>query len=518
MTEIGARVAGMASAVLFAKGATIIIAGLAFIIVSRVLGPTTYGLYVLASSFAGIFGAFSNLGISQSMSKFVSEHKASNNAHGLSATVSSGYIISGVIGLVIMLAAILLSGPISGVVFGTSSYSYLIVYASTLILLVTLFGVSSSALVGAGQGRDLVKATLIQIVVQSITSVSLALLGYGASSPIFGFALGLLIGTVYATRRLMVHNRISFSFPGFAAIRGLFAFSVPIGVPSIFSSVVSSSANIILGKFSSTADVGNVGVAQKTASIMSLASDSVSTALLPAIASVQPGRRAQPGRIYNYSLYVAMVVFAPIAFYMLFMAHSISYVMFGPSYALAPYYLAIVGIGIIFSILSDYTYALLVGRGIYNRKVSFSAIAVVLVELAILLALIPIIKGYGLILTVSILTPMLTFAVYARYAGRILHVEVRMARLGKVIGAALLSSLILLIPILVVRPSSIYGNLAVALGSAVAMIMFYPAVLALSGAVTNDDLNKIKALSKGVPFIGKILVIMANYAVGFSRP
>ncbi len=519
MTAVGTKVAGMASAVLFAKGATIIIAGLAFVIVSRILGPSTYGLYVLASSFAGILETFSNPGISQALSKFVSEHKSSKNMHALSGVVSSGYMISGLVGLVLMFGAIALSAPIASVVFGSVSYAYLIVYASTLILLVSLFGVATSALVGSGQGKDLVVATLVQVVFQSGISVLLALMGYGALAPIFGFVVGLFAGIVYATYKLYSNNSMQIHLPSKDAFKSLFGFLAPISAFTIFGGIVSSAANIILGKFSTTANVGNVGVAQKTAGVMSLATDSVSTALLPAIAAMpQSDGNAKSGRIYNYSLYIAMVIFAPVAFYMVFMSHSISFVLFGPSYTLAPYYLAIIGIGIIFSILSDYTYALLVGRNAYSKRVSIAAIVVVALELLLLFATVPLFKGFGLLITVSLLTPFFTFMVYAYYARKMLKVEVRGARIGKVLAAALISSLILIVPILVVKPSTIYGNLAVIIGSMIVMLMFYPVVLALSGSITADDVKNVKEMSKGVPIAGSLIAMMVNYASGFLRP
>ena len=518
MTAMGARVAGMASAVLFAKGATVIIAGLAFVIVSRILGPTTYGLYVLASSFAGILGTFSNPGISQALSKFVSEHKSSKNIHALSSVVSGGYLISGLIGLALMLGSIALSAPIASVVFGSVTYTYLIVYASMLILLVSLFAVATSALVGAGQGKDLVVSTLLQVLFQSGVSISLAILRYGASAPILGFAVGLFVGIAYATYKLYSGNNIRLHLPSRDAVLSLFGFLAPISAFAVFSGIVSSAANIILGKFSATSNVGNVGVAQKTAGIMSLATDSVSTALLPAIAAVPHNdENSRAGKIYNYSLYIAMVIFAPVAFYMVFMSHSISFVLFGPSYSLAPYYLAIVGVGIIFSILSDYTYALLIGRNAYSKRVSISAIGAVVLEVALLLATIPFFKGFGLLITVSLLTPLFTFAVYAYYARKMLKIEIRSARIGRVIAAAFISSIVIILPILIVRPSTIYGNLAVALGSVVIMLMFYPAVLAFTGAITAEDVKSVKEMSKGVPIAGVLLNRIVDYADGFLR-
>ena len=83
--------------------------------------------------------------------------------------------------------------------------------------------------------------------------------------------------------------------------------------------------------------------------------------------------------------------------------------------------------------------------------------------------------------------------------------------------AAFVSSLVLVLPILVVKPSTIYGNLAVALGSMVVMLMFYPAVLALTGAITTDDVKSVKEMSKGVPIAGALLNIVIDYADGFLR-
>lgn len=55
--EVGSKVANIAGFVLISKIITFTLSGVALILVTRLLGPTQYGIYTLAVTFAGIFGS-----------------------------------------------------------------------------------------------------------------------------------------------------------------------------------------------------------------------------------------------------------------------------------------------------------------------------------------------------------------------------------------------------------------------------------------------------------------------------
>ncbi|MGC8537889.1 MAG: oligosaccharide flippase family protein [Candidatus Micrarchaeia archaeon] len=49
--------------------------GVAFILITRILGPTGYGVYVLATAIAGVFGSVGNFGIATALNRFIAKYK-----------------------------------------------------------------------------------------------------------------------------------------------------------------------------------------------------------------------------------------------------------------------------------------------------------------------------------------------------------------------------------------------------------------------------------------------------------
>ncbi len=75
--EVGSATASVASLMVFGRFAAMFVSGITFIIVARLLGPSVYGIYVLAISYAGFFGGIADLGVSTALNKFIAQYRAS---------------------------------------------------------------------------------------------------------------------------------------------------------------------------------------------------------------------------------------------------------------------------------------------------------------------------------------------------------------------------------------------------------------------------------------------------------
>ena len=89
--QVGSRTANTASLITFGRFVTLLITGAAFIIVARLLGPSVYGIYVLAISYIGLFTVIADLAVCTSVNKFIGQYLAENNKDELEKTISNGY-------------------------------------------------------------------------------------------------------------------------------------------------------------------------------------------------------------------------------------------------------------------------------------------------------------------------------------------------------------------------------------------------------------------------------------------
>jgi O-antigen/teichoic acid export membrane protein len=512
ITRLGADTAEVASSLFSTKIITILIAGLSFIVVSRLLGPSTYGIYVLAISVTGLLASLGNMGIANSFSKFIAEYKAGNKREEIGHLLSSGYLITTLIGLALVAVMIGFSGFISSSVFGGMSYVVLISISSLVIISSMLYSISLYATIGFGMKIEMIWTTVIQVTTQAVISIALAFAGFGAYAPIAGLVLGLLAGTAAVLLFIVTKERIRFGLPTSESVRMMLGFSTPLGIASAAGGLVSNVSNIILKAFSSTTVVGNVGVAQKVGNNITLLSDSVSYPLLPLFASAKHNKldKGQISKIYDYAIYAMFLLFVPLAFFVFVFSREISYLLFGVGYQLVSYYLSIISIGVLIGTVSDYTMALLMGN---NKVKSVMKIGtgVAIVELLLLLALIPFLKGYGLVAVVSVITPLLTFTFFYRTAAKELGVKIQKIRIAKVLCAGAIC-IIASIPIILLIHGGTFINDLLIVGIATAeQILLYPIVVAKLRGVGKKDLETLEKISANIPLIGQVMAILTRY-------
>ena len=182
---VGSKTARVASLMIFGRFISLFISGIAFILIARILGPGTYGIYTLAAAYASLVVSIGigDLGVSTAFNKFIGQYSGKSNNAQINKVLSNGYAAVLISGSVLTIIAFLLSGLVAGRLLGSSSLSYILEIVSFAILLSTLYGTSYNALVGFGKGSYVATVIVMHSAIQSTISVTLALLGYGARPP-----------------------------------------------------------------------------------------------------------------------------------------------------------------------------------------------------------------------------------------------------------------------------------------------------------------------------------------------
>jgi len=104
-TELGVNSASVATFVVFSKAFSIIVGGLTFIIVARLLGPSGYGIYTIAMGMAGFIGAFGSISIGQYLNKYIPELSQKGEKERIKNMLGVALLIT----LIIIVAVVLVS-------------------------------------------------------------------------------------------------------------------------------------------------------------------------------------------------------------------------------------------------------------------------------------------------------------------------------------------------------------------------------------------------------------------------
>jgi O-antigen/teichoic acid export membrane protein len=512
--QMGARTATVASSIFVAKVVSFLLNGAAFVLVARLLGPSTYGLYILAMAVAGFFGFFGDFGIGTAFSKFLAEQSQRKERGKMGALLSNGFAILFVGSGIFTIAAIALSGPAAQYVFHSESYAPLVIVAALTIVLSATFSVCYSALIGLGRGKSVVAAMSTQSILQATFAIGLVLLGFGAFSPIIGLVIGYAAGAAFALYILFVRTRIGFTRPTIKGMKGILSFSVPIAVSNISGAIASNVSLIVLGLLTTSIVVGNFGITSRISSIIDIVNGSISLSLLPFFATAlsRKATSIKISRFYNYSIYFAFILVAPVILLLVVLAKPITYTIFGGTYALAPPYIVVLGIGTLLGIAGGYSSTLLISANRVKDVMKYN-IVVAIVQIALLVPLIDWLGGLGLALITFLISPIIVDLFMIRKAQHVLKVKLDIGRLARVVVADLIS-IAFVIPLILF----FNGNFIALLPTAVVeQILLYPAVLSLIKGVTRSDLDTLNRVSAKIP-IGNVLVSMITaYTRAFIR-
>ena len=512
--ELGTQAASTASAVLFGRVFTVIVAGIAFILVARLLGPSSYGVYTVAMAVVGFFTGIASLSMGTTFGKFIAEYSSKHENAKIAELLLNGYLIFFVMGLFLVLVALSLSGILASHVLHNSTDAYVLELSAFIIFVSVLFNDSVAALTGfVGLGRSISISVALQVTVQSVVSIALAFMGYGAIAPLIGLLLSYIAGAAYSLQAIFRRVPMSGAKVSLKAIKGILRFAVPLEVSNIIVSIANNITVLVLGLFVATSVIGNIGIVQRTSSLVGAVSDSLGIAILPMFAADMARRSHDPERsvkFFNYAVYVAFLFITPIMLYTILLAKPFTVTVFNGTYSGASLYIAIMSIGVLLGILGTYAVSLLTSAN-KVKLVAMCYAVIAVVQLAFLAVLVPTFKGIGAVVQMFIIVPLVTAAVFVYAARRSINAHVDYGRILRILLSGIISAAFIL-PLIYVMGSDYIVLLAAAF---VEQLLLYPPVLALTRAATRKDFNILKTVSGRVPLVSTIMGLLVDYSALF---
>ncbi len=503
--ELGARTANVTSFVLLSKIVSFAFVGVAFIIITRILGPGGYGIYVLATGVAGIFSSIGNFGVATALNRFIARYMG--NKAKQAKVLSEGIFLIALIGLIFTGAAFASSGFIASIYHGGSFYTYIFRLISISIIFSMLFGAVYSSLVGLGKGTHAAASITAESVFQSGVGITLAVLGYGPVAPVMGiisgYAAGFLVGILFIFR-----NGIAFKRPKLSGLKKLFSFALPIAGSNILGAAVNNVALLLLGIFATTFVVGNFGIASRANYLFDIVLGSIGISLLPTFTASLRNRRikSRTGEFFSYSVYLAFLLVAPMIFFVAVFAKQFAYTAFGSVYSLAPLYIAVTSIGLLIGIAGSYASTLLISAGKVKKVLSYNAI-IASIEFVSMIILVPLFKGIGLVVLLFMVNPLLIDIFFIRKSIQVFKAHINWKMISKVVVANLIVSAIVYAGLYFVDvPYDI-----ILVFAAVGFIVLYPIILGLVGGITTSDISLAKRVSSNIPVLGLVISKLLSY-------
>ena len=324
---------------------TIILAA-SSILIARLLGPTLYGQYTLALVTPQLLFIFTDLGISQGIIKFTASLRVKGKLNRAIKTVKYGFIIRLSTGIAIFALNFIFADSFAAILLQRPELTFYVRIASISVFFQAIYSTVNSTFVGFDKTEYNAILTNLQAASKALISIILVVLGF----EIFGAIIGHIIGYVAATvsgmlllmimlRKLLRHKSKGID-DSRSDIKNLLRYGAPLYVSILLTGFIPLYRNIILAFFVEDIDIGNYRAAINFITLLTMFSIPITTALLPAFSKLNFTNDSKLGRFFELANKYTSIVVIPLTLVMIIFSKEIVELIYGPTYTLAPIFLA----------------------------------------------------------------------------------------------------------------------------------------------------------------------------------
>ena len=225
--SIGVRSAGFASFIFIGKILSLLLGAAMIIIVSRVIGPSQYGIYTLGTSLAGFVASFGAINAGAYLNRIIPKLEREGKRSSIGILIGDSVALFLVVSVLLILVCFILSGYIAQVVFGSSADAIYVYAAALAIAGIVIYPIVNTTLISVGTKAEVAWSTALQLAIQAVVSITLALLGYGALGVLVGYISGYTIASVITIAFIALRVRILVSLTGMLhRLKEMFSYSV----------------------------------------------------------------------------------------------------------------------------------------------------------------------------------------------------------------------------------------------------------------------------------------------------
>ncbi len=288
------------------------------VFLGRMLGVAGYGIYALGVSVIEVCGQLSQLGISNGLVRFVAMCRAESNIPGLKGTLLASFGM----GLGASLAgavALACAAPwLSIRVFHEPGLVLPLRILAFALPFYNLASFAQSALRGAQRMATFALIGVARVIATLVAAGALVIAGFGVAGAVGGFAIAALLTSILGISILVKSLPANTWYVGASPqLREILRFSIPLYLAGFSYIIMSRTDIMMLGYFSSSADVGAYRAAVSLARLAVFALAAINMAFAPMIAELyQRNEHEELSRIYKtaarWSMLLSLVVALPL--------------------------------------------------------------------------------------------------------------------------------------------------------------------------------------------------------------
>ncbi len=485
-----------------------LISSVGTIFIAILLGPDNYGLYTVVLTLPNIIAIFRDWGVNAAMTRSAAQYRAENRHNELRSIFISGLIFEIIMGLLLTVVSVVLSGYLATTWFNRPTIAPLIQIASLSVFAGALTTAALSLFTGMERMELTSIVWVIQAIIKTLVIVGLVLLGLGTAGATIGYTFSTILGGLVGVLLMgMLYRKlpkpVSFRLEIKAYIGTMLAYGIPVSLSAMLSGFLTQFYVFLLPiyYFVDNVMIGNYGVAQNFVILITFFATPITTILFPAFSKLDAQKdRETLQNAYQYSVKYASMLVVPVCALIMCLAVPAVSTIFADKYDYAPLFLALLAI--------SYTYTAF-GNLSNGNLINGQGQTTYILYLTILTSVIGFPMGYLLIMNFGVLG-LIASSLTAGLPGLVLSLRFIKKRYGVTIDWAssakiLVSSAITgTVTYVIVNQLGFANWLRLAIGVAVFLIVIVPTVI-LTRTISRQDIANIRSMLSSLGPVSGVL-------------
>ncbi len=523
--NMGSRAAKLIYPLFVGQFLGLLLTAATFIAVTRILGPSRYGIYVFAFGFSALVNAVAAFGIGTYWNRQLAALHYKKDGRGMLKVLSSGYAIVMAVGMALSLFGIAISGYVAGLFPNIGVQPITLELASAMIFFLMANTAAVNGLVGLSRAGLAAISNIVVDIVQLALSIILTI-EYGINGSVeamlIGYAVGAVITAYFIYISVSRYVKFRIRLPSRQELRDVLSFATPLAANNFLNTGMQSFSVLLLGFYVMTAALGNYGAANRGLTLLSIVYGSFAMGVLTTFTTARAMKRPEEvNRTYNAIIRFSLMLTLPMIVFVGAMAVPGLYLLVSSSFSTAPLYLALMAIGTMIGIFGVYTSNLLIS-GSHTKSVLKVNLVSAAVQLVLLIALVPSVQIIGAIVSIYFAGNLVRAAMFAVETKRRFGLALDYRNMALLyISSILIWALIMAwlyasgAYLLALSPDLRY-IIQIAVGLA-ALIVVYPIILTLLKAVDMKDIAYMRLTAEKLGMLGRIMGILVDYSECLNR-
>jgi O-antigen/teichoic acid export membrane protein len=345
LTTIAQKAARGGLFLFIGNASSTVILAVGAILVARLLGPFSYGLYTLTVAIPVLFVALADAGMNSALVRLPARFRSEGDHARANRLVKLGFLLKLAISTIASVVCYAGSTVIASIVLNRPELTPFIQLASLMIVFQAIFEATNNVFIGQDLMHYSASVQILQATLKGALAPVLVFLGLGITGAIWGYVLALAAaGLAGATLLFTRHVRSSGRTTSLASteLRTLLGYGLPLYAAAILSVFLTQYQNIVLAHFASNVEVGNFGATWTFTSFMMILIYPITTAMFPMFSKMDPkDQRSDLSRGFVLAVEYTSLLMIPASVAVMVFSRDLIYLTFGSGYALAPQYLVL---------------------------------------------------------------------------------------------------------------------------------------------------------------------------------